>query len=100
MTQIQMTEMLSTTLCVTADDAQAALEAKEWNLLEAAQLLQQQERARRMEAKQPQNCRSGVIRDILSWFTARHDTAAPSPTTLAPLFLMPAVYAQGISPWR
>ena len=39
MTQIQMTEMLSTTLCVTADDAQAALEAKEWNLLEAAQLL-------------------------------------------------------------
>lgn len=45
MTRDSMTEMLSETICVTTEEATAALEARDWDLLLAAQLLQQQKRA-------------------------------------------------------
>lgn len=40
MTREKMTELLSETIHVTLDDAKAALEASEWNVLGAADLLQ------------------------------------------------------------
>ena len=46
MTRESMTAMLSETICVTREEARAALEAREWDLLEAGRLLQREARAR------------------------------------------------------
>ena len=51
MTQARMTEMLSQTICVTMEEAQAALEAKDWNVPEAARLLQREQSRARVAAK-------------------------------------------------
>lgn len=98
MTREGMTEMLSETICVTTEEARSALEARDWNVLEAALLLQERARVRRAEAARVSRQGRGgsVVRDLISWFTARH--AAPAETVLsasamAPLFLMPSVYA-------
>lgn len=51
MTREKMTEILSETICVTPEDARAALEASDWNALDAAQRLQRaRARAARAEA--------------------------------------------------
>lgn len=39
MTREAMTEMVSETICVTREEAQAALEACDWNVLDAGQML-------------------------------------------------------------
>lgn len=51
----KLTALLTETICVTREEAEAALEAEDWNLLEAAQLLQQRQRAarKRESRKQP-----------------------------------------------
>lgn len=46
MTRESMTEMLSETICVTREEARAALEARDWDLLEAGRLLQRQARTK------------------------------------------------------
>ena len=51
MTQARMTEMLSQTLCVTPEAAQAALEAEDWRVPEAARLLQREQSRARVAAK-------------------------------------------------
>ncbi len=52
MTREKMTEMLSETICVTMEEARDALEAREWNVLDAARLLQlERARAERAEAE-------------------------------------------------
>lgn len=85
MTRIQMTEMLSETIRVSAKEAGEALEARDWNLMEAAQLLQRRQRAKRAEVARA--CKSGsVVRDIIAWFRA--DSSGVASTTLAPLFTM------------
>ena len=47
----KMIELVSESICVSKAAAEAALEAQNWDVLEAAQLLQRQERARRVEAR-------------------------------------------------
>ena len=49
-----MTELLSESIHVTAEDAQAALEGSEWSLLDAAILLQREQRRRASIAKAAQ----------------------------------------------
>ena len=51
MTQARMTEMLSQTICVSPEAAQAALEARDWNVPEAARLLQREQSRARVAAK-------------------------------------------------
>ena len=51
MTQARMTEMLSQTLCVTMEEAQTALEARDWNVREAARFLQREQSRARVAAK-------------------------------------------------
>ena len=51
MTQARMTEMLSQTLYVTMEEAQAALEARDWNVPEAARFLQREQSRARVAAK-------------------------------------------------
>ena len=72
MTQERMTEMLSETLCATREEAAAALEAREWDLLGAAQLLQQLARMKRAEAARASDdrgARSGSLKRIFRFFT-------------------------------
>ena len=54
MTKDRMTELLSESIHVTAEDAQAALEGSEWSLLDAAILLQREQRRRASIAKAAQ----------------------------------------------
>ena len=51
MARDKMIELVSESICVSKAAAEAALEAQNWDVLEAAQLLQRQERARRVEAR-------------------------------------------------
>ena len=55
MTRESMTSMLSKTLCVSREEATAALEARQWDVPEAARLLQR--RARAMKIKATRDCR-------------------------------------------
>ena len=50
MAREKMIELLSENICVSKAVAMEALEARNWNVLEAALLLQRQERARQLEA--------------------------------------------------
>jgi uncharacterized membrane protein len=49
-----MIELVSESICVSKAAAKEALEARNWDVLEAAQLLQRQERARKAEAMRNQ----------------------------------------------
>ena len=55
MTRESMTSMLSEALCVSREEATAALEARQWDVPEAARLLQR--RARAMKIKAARGCR-------------------------------------------
>ena len=44
MTREEMTEMVSETICVSGEEARAALEACDWNVLDAGQALLQRRR--------------------------------------------------------
>ncbi len=46
MTREKMTEMVSETICVTREEARTALEACDWNVLDAGQALLQRRRHR------------------------------------------------------
>lgn len=70
MTREKMTSMLSEALCVTREEATAALEARHWDVLDAARLLQR--RARAMKIKETRNCR----RDRKAGFSIRGIFAA------------------------
>jgi hypothetical protein len=50
MAREKMIELVSKNICVSRNAAREALEAQNWNVLEAALLLQRQERARQLEA--------------------------------------------------
>lgn len=105
MTRERMTAMLSETLCVNAEEARTALEASAWKVMEAAQLLQRQSaRTRKAEAAEARRASEwtplGAIRAWIARFgrrdEARRDDSAVqavSAAALAPLMLMPAVYA-------
>ena len=104
MTRERMTEMLSETICVTREEARAALEAREWSLLDAGQLLLR-ERARAGKAEAAADDRpaglKGIAAAVRSWIArsranALEDNAPGMEMTaavLAPLMLMPGVYA-------
>ena len=51
MAKERMIELVSESICVRKAAAKAALEARNWDVLQAAQLLQRQERARKVEAR-------------------------------------------------
>ena len=72
MTREKMTEMLSETICVPTADARAALEAREWNLLDAARSLQQaRAQARMAEAAQARRrARGWSFRDLITTVSA------------------------------
>lgn len=68
MTRESMTEMLSETICVTREEARAALEAREWDILEAGRLLQREARARnatRGNAPAPRRARGWSFRGLI-----------------------------------
>ena len=104
MTRERMTEMLSETICVTAEEARAALEASEWKVLDAARLLERRRaRARKAERARRDGERT-IGRAVREWFArvrrdrveARYEDATIpelSASALAPLMLMPSVYA-------
>ena len=48
MAKERMIELVSESICVSKTAAKAALEAQNWDVLQAAQLLQRQERARKL----------------------------------------------------
>ena len=50
MARDKLTNILSETLCVTAEEAAAALEARDWDVMKAAELLQREQRAKRIDA--------------------------------------------------
>lgn len=50
MARDKMIELVSECICVSRAAAKAALEAQNWDVLQAARLLQMQERARKVEA--------------------------------------------------
>ena len=54
MAKERMIELVSESICVSKAAAKAALEAQNWDVLQAAQLLQRQERARKAEAMRSQ----------------------------------------------
>lgn len=58
MAREKMTELLTESICVTPEEAVAALEAKDWDVLEAAQLLQRERHALAKAAQQRQPTRS------------------------------------------
>ena len=106
MTRDMMTEMLSETICVNTEQARAALEASDWDLLTAGRrLLQAQEDMARLSESVPtclpdggrtfaEAVRSLIARAGRSRFTAqRDDLPELTAATLAPLMLMPSVYA-------
>lgn len=108
MTRERKTEMLSETICVTVEEARAALEASEWRLLDAARLLERQSaRARKAEADRTRRESEwdviGAVRALIARLARRRvasrpdDAASPklSASALAPLMLMSSVYA-----WR
>lgn len=97
MTRNQMTQMLAETISVSSAEAGAALEARDWDVLQAARLLQRQAQAKRITAARADRSprRAGIVRDMVGWFAARHAASAEtavSARTLAPLFLMPSIY--------
>ena len=51
MARERMIELVSDNICVSRDEARAALEARNWDVLEAARLLQQQARSKRVAAE-------------------------------------------------
>ena len=89
MTRDRMTEMLSEAICVTREEARTALEAREWKVLDAARLLEQ-ERARAKKAEAAEACRrdggrkiGSAIRDL--FFRAdrnRFDSRPADPAVL------------------
>ena len=106
MTRDKMTQILSETMRVSTEKAAAALEAREWNLLDAAQRLQQESaRNDRIEGAQVQpggwERLAGILREWLArvdrsrFDPRRSDADMPGLTAaaLAPLMLMPSVYA-------
>ncbi len=74
MTQARMTEMLSQTICVSPEAAQAALEAMDWNVPEAARLLQREQSRARVAAKAVR--RDSGWKLFLGRLTGRGDAAA------------------------
>jgi hypothetical protein len=74
-----MIELVSESICVSKAAAKEALEARNWDVLEAAQLLQRQERARKAEA-----CGASSASGCREWI---------------PCFTAGDFYAQGI-PYR
>ena len=62
MAREKMTELLTESICVTPEEAVAALEAKDWDVLEAAQLLQRERRAQAKTERQRQPTRSMFAR--------------------------------------
>ena len=97
MTRDRMMEMLCENMGATAEEARAALETRNWDLLDAARLLQQRARAKRLEAaRASRQSDGGLLRDVISWFVARRAAPAEIPLradALTPLFLMSSVYA-------
>lgn len=106
MTQEKMTAMLSETISVTAGEAREALEARGWNLLEAALLLQARARARRAETaeasrRKREGTLSGALRALAARFSraraeARNEITAMSQLparVIAPLMILPSGYA-------
>ena len=69
MARENMTELLSETICVTQAEAAAALEARDWNVLEAAQLLQQQARARARREREARAPESRSFRGLIRRFS-------------------------------
>lgn len=49
MAREKLTELLTESICVTPEEATAALEARDWDVLEAAQLLQREKRAAKVQ---------------------------------------------------
>ena len=49
MARERMIELISENICVSKEAARAALEAQNWDVLQAAQLLQRQEHVRKVE---------------------------------------------------
>ena len=71
MTQYRMTEMLAGNINVSMEEARAALETSDWNMLDAALKLQQRARARKAEALRARRSDGGckpmrVIRGLLA----------------------------------
>ena len=104
MTRDKMTEILSETICVTREEARAALEAKDWKLLDAAQLLQQEdaraEAARAGQAGGDSGWRriGNAVRGLFAR-VARRRSEDPAPELpammLVPILLSPSVRAGG-----
>ena len=106
MTREKMTQMLSETICVTEGQALAALEASGWKILDAADRLRR-ERARAAKAEREQALRArtfsigGAVRGLIARLSREDGEKRPEaasmaelqPDVLAPLMLMPAVYA-------
>ena len=70
MTREAMTEMLSETICVTHDEARAALEASEWRILDAAQKLQLDRRSAERAARMSRRDGGHTLRGLFRRFTA------------------------------
>ena len=51
MAREKLTELLTESICVTPEEATAALEANDWDVLEAAQLLQRERRAAKVQQR-------------------------------------------------
>ena len=51
MAREKLTELLTESICVTPEEATAALEARDWDVLEAAQLLQRERRAANVQQR-------------------------------------------------
>lgn len=64
MAREKLTELLTESICVTPEEAVAALEAKDWDVLEAAQLLQRERRAQVKTERQCQPTRGLFARMI------------------------------------
>ena len=61
MAREKLTELLTESICVTPEEATAALEARDWDVLEAAQLLQRERRAAKVQQRS-QSTRSVLAR--------------------------------------
>lgn len=56
MAREKMIELVSESICVSKAAAKEALEAQNWDVLEAAQLLQRQARAQKRQERTRQGC--------------------------------------------
>ena len=105
MTQYEMTEKLSEKMNTTMEEAKAALEASDWNMLDAALALEQQRGSRQADAAaQPGKCAGRKIADAVRGLIARGnrnrfavthggDTVLELPVTVLALLLIFAFWA-------